>query len=832
MSNYYKYKTGGGVAPPPFWLKVRKDYVLENFHELVEYMQKYPYRHDVPNPDYDDTLACMSELSLDFAREFASTPFYTVPEFSVPTDRVAALLGATVLARVKKDLPVSDILMPLAALLLSAYPDLPQGTQSGLWRVMTSCALDRRINRTTFSWRSVSGEIHPRILAELVAETTFAPIERYDERLWLENGGLMTVAADGMVSLSTSNLTDYRQMRSGTQFLGGAGLTPRGMSEIRVRNKDVEKFQSFEEAYRGGAALLRSLSEFRPSPSRRLKEYSEGDTLPAVVTSKVGIKLAVKSIDPEYKTLQGNVYMRLDPDHRPSVDVIREYIRVGDIVEVTVSRSLNCIFDLSPNLESYYRILGCSFANQIMGAIYDRPYAAGTQWINDNGIRVGIARNKVDELNDDDLDIFDNAMEHGTAVALRAYKDEPKRDGVNFYVYASPEMEHNDDIEPFGRQEADENFADSFLSHCESTYGHLRESDDPWKELSPVAADLLARTMAVLADDVSRTSRERLDNLLCAAMACHITGREKDYEFLHQEILYLSRLVDFAQGREIRPLPAADTPDERAGDVRRGHMLDQLRNYRTPGIDLSAAAGTDSGYADDRDLMDRVAKLIEASNSLAGIIRPRELDNIKRTIAATLGVDDEYRSILSDRKWYGDESEQLEFKVSVVFPPLNRRRNNLVADPEGQKWAIIKAVCAFLNSADGGTLLIGVNDYGFAEGVEPDIQELFKMKYISKPDMDRYMQYVMRFIDTAFREQNGNKSGNDIVAGRVRYTPEESPEGKKLLRLTISPYPHDLVEIQGELPDGLAQSYVRGSGRSEPLTSVLAAELRARRGKE
>ncbi len=828
---YFKNKQDN-LTPPPFWLKVRKDYILENFRELIEYMMKYPYREGQPNPDYDDTLDCMSELSLDFARDFSSQPYQKIPTFGdVSVNKVVALMGATVLARLKKNVPATDILIPLTALLISAFPDLPQGTQAGLWRVLTHCAVGRRVHRVTFSWRIVSGEQNPRIIAERLAETSFKFTDRPEDRFYLENRGLMVVSSDGGVMLSALNLTDYKTKKPRTQFLAGVGLSPKGIAELKVRIGELERLSDFTTAYKNGTGLMRSLSEFKPSAARRVKEYTEGDVLPAVVIAKTGIKMVVRSIDPDYKQIQGNVYMKLDPDHRPSLDTVRDFLQVGDLVEVTYYKNEKCLFEMTDNLETHYREFGCQVANQTMAAFYDREYPGGSQWITADGLRIGIAAEKIKALNDDELDIYEEAIEKGHPIIVRTYNDAPKKDGPNFYVYAEPVLDSTENIEPFGRQDADENFVDGFLGYCHATYAHLQDSKDPWKPLSTDGADMIARTMAVLADDVSRTSRERFDNLLCAAVACYITGRDADFEFLHHEMLYLSRLVDFAQGREIRPLVEPDEIDDKEAISRRSKMLEQLRGYITPGIEDSGEEEFRTSIDSvDTNLIDRVSKLIDASNSLAGIIRPKELDNIKRTIAATLGVDDEYRSILSDRKWYGEESEQLEFKLSVVFPPLNRRRNNLVADPDGQKWAIIKAVCAFLNSTEGGSLLIGVNDFGFAEGLTADFQELFRLRYISSPDMDHYKQHIMRFLDIAFREQTGDKAGNEIVTGRVKYLPEESPEGKQILRIAVEPYPHDVVEIQGDVPEGMAQSYVRGSGRSQPLTASLASDLKEKKG--
>lgn len=811
---------------PPFWLKVKKDYVLDNFAELVDYLQKYPYIPSAPNPDYDDTLRCMAELSDDFAAELDRTPCFRPVSLSIPPEKAAALIGATVLATSKKGDNPAAPLLTLCTLLSALLQDLPQDTLAGIWRTASLAAAGRLVRRLQFSWRMLTMTDSLRILAEKVAATEFDPQPAQTSISYLEQHGLMMADTEGHIVLSQLNLNDFFSARTRPQITCGAGLTASGMAQVMVRHSDFEKYQSFDEAYNNAMSSMRMLPEFKPSPEKRLKEYSIGDTVPVRVVSKLGIKITVESIDRNYKPLKGNTYMRLDPDHRPSDEVIRNCIRPGHILEVIYRPSANCVFDLSPTLENHYRDLGCSLANFLLDAIYDSTYPGGTQWITDCGIRVGIPDSKMDELSYEDADYVDDAMENQMPVQIRTYADAPKRNGVNFYVYAQPEVDASRDMEPFGRTEADTFFAEDFINTCEERYSYLTAEDNPRMPLAVRSARQLARIIASVAPDISRNTRERLDNLVAAAIAAYITERKEDFTYLHHEIIYLSRLVAFAKGGEIRPIPYDVNDADRDESDSRNQMIKELGNYVSPSVDTSVSPQPfPEAHSSDGHIA-RVARLIEASNNLAGIIRPRELDNIKRTIAVTLGVDDEYKSILSDRQWYGDEDERLEFKLSVVYPPINRRRHNIVADPEGQKWAILKAICAFLNSTEGGTLLIGVNDYGFAEGIRPDIEELYRMKYISTPDADRYRQYVMRMVNNAFREQGSSNNSADIVSDCIRYEIEENPEGKLLLRIIVAPYPSEVVELQGEIPDDFATAYVRGSGRSEPVSTARAALIR------
>lgn len=66
---------------------------------------------------------------------------------------------------------------------------------------------------------------------------------------------------------------------------------------------------------------------------------------------------------------------------------------------------------------------------------------------------------------------------------------------------------------------------------------------------------------------------------------------------------------------------------------------------------------------------------------------------------------------------FGSENKKTEFKTSIVYPPNNNMRANL----DVQTLEVMKELCALLN-ADGGTLYVGVNDFGMGVGVENDLQ--------------------------------------------------------------------------------------------------------------
>jgi predicted HTH transcriptional regulator len=76
----------------------------------------------------------------------------------------------------------------------------------------------------------------------------------------------------------------------------------------------------------------------------------------------------------------------------------------------------------------------------------------------------------------------------------------------------------------------------------------------------------------------------------------------------------------------------------------------------------------------------------------------------------------------------GGESDRVEFKSSLRFPHgvevPDDRRSGIYRDLEK---AVAKTIAAFRN-ADGGMLLIGVNDDAVVLGIEPDFETLSRKK--------------------------------------------------------------------------------------------------------
>lgn len=95
---------------------------------------------------------------------------------------------------------------------------------------------------------------------------------------------------------------------------------------------------------------------------------------------------------------------------------------------------------------------------------------------------------------------------------------------------------------------------------------------------------------------------------------------------------------------------------------------------------------------------------------------PAMADSIRKRIKSLLNVN--YETPKS--KYYGSESQFVEFKSSTVYKAVKQGQKSLPS-PEEQRFELLHIIAGFLNST-GGTLYVGVNDRGYANGLFEDME--------------------------------------------------------------------------------------------------------------
>ena len=154
-----------------------------------------------------------------------------------------------------------------------------------------------------------------------------------------------------------------------------------------------------------------------------------------------------------------------------------------------------------------------------------------------------------------------------------------------------------------------------------------------------------------------------------------------------------------------------------------------------------------------------------------------ELPNVERLLLDRINKEIGVRVKASKLRDFGIETQTQEFKSSMVFPP----DNNMRAEKLVQGANIMRVICSFLNSDDGGTLYFGVSKTGASCGVEQDLKCL-------NTDEDGYGRYIHNYI---------NKELGTIANQCCIDCHWEEDAGYKIYVMNIAPAP-ELIKYKGE----------------------------------
>lgn len=810
---------------PQFWLQVRKDYIFDNFESLLSYLRNYTYDIREDNPDYDTTLERMTELSEDFGAVIKSTPFYRPLELTHSTQEVIRLLCATILASNKAGITPYSIILSLIELLMRQNYPLAEDTLDSFYNNVVACVKGYKMNTAGFIWADIETPDYNMGLIPLKAsKMRFHCVEEEQPSLYIENKGLLVFPPEGPIDISVVNRLNFKRGKYDEQF-----KLP-GLARVLVAKGDNERTTDFDRAYQMTSRLLSSQNQFKNSPKITLLSYTRKDTFIVRITDKNGVRVVAETVDPRYTRIAGKVFLNLPPRRITNPFALNNMVKVGDFLEVQLSTEDDYTFETFDTFEDFYRDYAADCAGETRLAVFSNDYDKGTEWVTEDGIRVGIDHvNKYLKLDETTTrPVFDAAREDGFPITVRLYDSPPDIEKENFNVYAEPcaLLEPIDEEEYFTIHQAEREMLWQFIDYCNEVgkkldHGSTDEFEAADMERSRSLIPVLHR---IISDGLS-SSRARLEYVTALQMLCKICNRDEEFEFMEHERKFIYTEYLFAANRELTPLTHPTQLAEVEAVNQREEIVKTLMTYRKK----KATKSSSRLVAAEANDLEKVNALVTASNNLIDIIDNIELNNIKQVIARALNIDDEYVSILDDRTYYGVESISLEFKTSVVFPPTNQRRiQSVVADPDLQRWAIIKAVCGFLNSRSGGELLIGVNDSGYAMGLDDDIRALYARRDISASDVDHYRTYLQKMMDRAFAERNGNASASDIAKSHIDFIPETNAEGKTIMRVKVKPYERDLIVLATPAADrakGIEDSYVRLSGRTVVVTPQILEEI-------
>ncbi|MCM1451610.1 MAG: ATP-binding protein [Clostridium sp.] len=184
---------------------------------------------------------------------------------------------------------------------------------------------------------------------------------------------------------------------------------------------------------------------------------------------------------------------------------------------------------------------------------------------------------------------------------------------------------------------------------------------------------------------------------------------------------------------------------------------------------------------------------------------------IKDSIAKALNVYSEARNL----KYYGSESQFIEFKSSLVYPAQKGKSGISMADPDKQEHEILHIISSFMNTT-GGTLYIGVSDDHYERGLEEDFK-FYKLDNSERNNMyrrkiknvDNMVNHLQNLIDKAFNLGS--------LAGEFAKAFVDDEASKSVIYVKVKPCPR-VVTLNDVI-------YVRHGNNTKPLLDPKEIEI-------
>lgn len=721
----------------PLWLDLKIDYIDENFNRVYKYIKQNNLTKT--DPFYGNTINLLEKRIEALVQEFHSRRLQEDEAFAQDKERVkftAKLLGLYLLSVDKKSKNYRSAFLLFAYTLALLEPR--NVTMEFVSRAF-KFAVSTLPSTTILEWDDIE-KFYPDVIVhklntKMRESTGFPKSDLYEmmgtlslrqSRLQLAPMTRLCVTTQLASSISVAN--DILQI-----------VTARADRLTQSRASEISHIKEFTQQF------IAEQSRIRPT----LKRYSIGEKLRVRVIGKEGGHLQVSSIEKGYQQIQGQVLFEKNFFFYNEQDFL-DAIKVGDELDA-VYKSDN-VFDIKDTFLEYTQ--ECLYKDD-------------------------------EELDAQIVKVTDERIHWGTLEGFGVYT--PYVEGAQQGMCAILRMkqmvlDRNDN--PTGWINAQfvewgNNCVDyDQVKHETIADGFVYTSSD--KEESILSEELVKsiyRFLILAQHCCVSNPTDRYQVLSASKMLATLIGKGQDVDYIGFLSDYLENLVYFAKSEYDSMFVLTFAEEERTVDmIRKETIVSILKTYgNTANTEL-----LDEIIAENEDgLLVKIATLVQSCNRLDGVINRSMQNVIKREIIASLSVETEGETNLEEDNgiYLGIENSRQEFKTSFFHAPQNAKEQN-------QSINVFKGVCAFLNTTDGGTLYLGVNDLGYVQGIDSEIQHLQGITYGNYKGVDGYMRYIT--------DQAKEYFDIDVVANIKMHPMYDN----KVVALEIAPYELGIVKLK------------------------------------
>jgi hypothetical protein len=697
----------------PLWLDLKKEYIDDNFENLLCYLKNNSLKENNADTFYEETVGLLRERVRELVTTYSTLPIYEDPDSNERHFSIR-LLAAYLLMSDGGQLSTSAY-MTLMFLLLQWKKD----SSLQIMKNVGECLRNSSIKTKGFSWGDII-DYKPDIFAhKAIMNVVFgSPISK---TYACEGHGSAILTAKSLYIIPTAMDKSRQLLTSGADSLSIDGL-------VSLRTSSADKLrQSLEtnlvEMDNYVTDFCTAQMKIKSTPQlNRLKIYSDGDETVVSVTRKdySGKTIYVETVDPNYEKVEGRIVFNMTSLLYYYTSTLPQYFEPGNTFPATISSVAEGEFNIEKELIAYI-VEGCRNAigteYTIASVLIDKRESHHQYgWLTADGAPIYTA-------SDDEYEKGDYAW-----IGVSDYQT------GKYYGRINGEIDERitDSSTMFDEQDA--------RRRCIKGFANSAANDIPMKANNDIESiddtipAMLIRLMFTYQRGLLKPS-DRFRYLMNArALAC-LTGDTVSESYIRFASTYLMILVQFTNNADISAMEL--TPDEVYKDA-------ASTTARMLIVEILKRCGHDDNsdflthiieeYRESIPIIAKLARLVQTINTTSDMLSNSAINIIRREIIHTLSIETENDTNLEDdsSEYIGVESSTQEFKESIVFPP----DNHMQPSPTAQAKNVMRGICAFLNSETGGTLYIGVNDRGYVVGIENDMQVL---KCYS---MDSYIRYV------------------------------------------------------------------------------------------
>ena len=361
----------------------------------------------------------------------------------------------------------------------------------------------------------------------------------------------------------------------------------------------------------------------------------------------------------------------------------------------------------------------------------------------------------------------------------------------------------------------EENLLDEFIL-TKDTAMASQEMDGSTKASVSANAGIVRQLGTIMSLTKAESSVARYRDLLTSAFMLGTAGdTATKYEILSRAE-FMRQCLRIAEG-----LPAQERSASYQLAEHENRIIKALGYMDTPEDIYGISALLQDARSDSEKEIARLLMTYSLSLASPDDIKPSETD-IRRRICGVLGVKDHLRDTGTKEggKYGKGELADVEFKASYVMSNVDGKPD-LYRQGRGQ---VFEAVCGFLNK-DGGTVYIGVNNYGdpiTAEGygLDADLKwfrdnfstvKMQRIRQLGHPvplpkDLDSYCLFLNDEMELYFKPS---------VRNCITITPTEDMDAIKII---VKPSEFEIAKLytDNKWKDGTV--YVRKGGETCPMS--------------